>query len=161
MTIAQQVNLAMSQASVCLGQLSPGDQVLIAAQMQAVVDALNDSSAVHWPVAPAFGLPTWRNPAADCIDLADSGVLGQQSYQAGCQNWEDVIVFQLRNLGVMLGSVGCSGAAEVALSASESVAGESEQAGVVTEIEIPGAIKWGAGASLLAGAAFLVLWMRK
>jgi len=139
-TIAQQVNLAMTRSSVCLSALGPDAQVQVAQAMQRVVDALQDDGAI-------FGPSLWSDQSQWCQDLAasDSGI-DQGRYWAFCRTWEAQIQTQLINLGAVLRHFGCTGAAEVAESAADAVGAESESAEIVATP--------GGGAPSLTGAAW-------
>ena len=138
MTIRQQVDLAISRASVCLGSLSPENQAALAARMQGVVDALEDDSQISWAAV-------WPNRSAQCEFLADGAAHHLASYRLLCLNWESSVIHQLNLLAAVERSVGCDGAAEVAAGA---VRAEGEAAAEVLpsvgNLEVPGFIQWGA-----------------
>jgi MYXO-CTERM domain-containing protein len=154
MTIAQQVNYAMTQSSVAMSGLSAEAQAQIAQAMQRVVDALNDDGEI-------FGPSLWSDQSQWCQDLAvsDSGVDAAR-YYAWCRSWEAKIQQQLSALADLLRHFGRPAAAEVADSAAGAVGGESEAAGNVTTPDDGGQTLTSA-AWVLAALAALVLVVRR
>ena len=157
MTIAAQVNLALTRASVCLGDLSPEMQVQLAARMQAVADALQvDAPIPAWPFWGSLQPLADRSDRCQALAVSDSSA-EQLGYRQWCLDWEALVAFQLRELAAFERSVGCNGAAEVAEAAAQATLAEGEQARevlpTVSNIEIPNPIKGLA----LVGAALGVL----
>ena len=153
MTIAQQVNYAMTRASVCMSTLDPAGQLAVAESMQRVADALGDDTQI-------FGPSLWSDQSQWCQDLAGSNTaLDQGRYWAFCRSWEEQIVNRLSELAGVLRARGCDSAAEVADSAAGAVAAESEAAeNVTTPTEGAGGLT--TAALVVGGVALLVLLAR-